>query len=338
MPAFAVRLLFGEMGEALLVNPFDIHAVARAIHEALTMPETERRARLGALRRRVLDADNRAWASGFLGVLEEVNGLNRQAAIRSLDPHEVAHLRHRIADSLPLTVLDAHTAHEAGHTVDARLAPLIDGLEAAVGDHFVLATHLPQGTVDATWPVMRGWVVAERGAFVRDPTGAWCATPGAYPLETYRDEVLRVLHHRCRPIPRAHVIEHAVGIQLVVGRRLPEIAVAMLRETADLLNAMLARSPWHCARTADGLFVTSSQQSTASALDLILGRLALPESSWGLTIGDSFSDESLFRWRSGANVSIAVGPPVAAAAYRVANVDDLHRGLDRLFERETGLR
>jgi trehalose 6-phosphate synthase/phosphatase len=55
-----------ELQEALIVNPFDVDAVAEALHRALSMPEDERRARMSALRDRVRAHDVHAWVNRFL--------------------------------------------------------------------------------------------------------------------------------------------------------------------------------------------------------------------------------------------------------------------------------
>ncbi len=55
-----------ELQEALIVNPFDIDAVADALDRALSMPDDERRARMSALRDRVRTRDVHAWVRGFL--------------------------------------------------------------------------------------------------------------------------------------------------------------------------------------------------------------------------------------------------------------------------------
>ena len=55
-----------ELQEALVVNPFDVEAVAEALHRALSMPQDERRARMSALRDRVRAHDVHAWVSRFL--------------------------------------------------------------------------------------------------------------------------------------------------------------------------------------------------------------------------------------------------------------------------------
>ena len=59
-----------ELQEALLVNPFDIDAVADALHRAIAMSEDERRARMSALRDRVQASDVHGWVGRFLDAAE----------------------------------------------------------------------------------------------------------------------------------------------------------------------------------------------------------------------------------------------------------------------------
>lgn len=58
-----------ELTDAILVNPYDVDGMADAIHQALLLPRDERRARMSALRGRVMTHDVHAWADGFLGAL-----------------------------------------------------------------------------------------------------------------------------------------------------------------------------------------------------------------------------------------------------------------------------
>lgn len=62
-----------ELQEALLVNPFDIEAVADALHRALGMSDDERGARMSALRDRVRGHDVHAWVRGFVEAAERAS-------------------------------------------------------------------------------------------------------------------------------------------------------------------------------------------------------------------------------------------------------------------------
>jgi trehalose 6-phosphate synthase len=59
-----------ELGESLLINPYDERGFAEAIARAIDMPEWERRRRMQALRRRVSGRNVLAWASDILDTLE----------------------------------------------------------------------------------------------------------------------------------------------------------------------------------------------------------------------------------------------------------------------------
>jgi alpha,alpha-trehalose-phosphate synthase [UDP-forming] len=60
-----------ELKEALLVNPYDMDAIAASLKQALTMSAAERAARMSALRRRVHGNNLDHWSRNFLGVLEQ---------------------------------------------------------------------------------------------------------------------------------------------------------------------------------------------------------------------------------------------------------------------------
>jgi trehalose 6-phosphate synthase/phosphatase len=59
-----------EFQEAVLVNPYDIEALARAVTLALTMPEAERRHRIAALQQQVVARDVAWWAETIRRDLE----------------------------------------------------------------------------------------------------------------------------------------------------------------------------------------------------------------------------------------------------------------------------
>jgi trehalose 6-phosphate synthase len=63
-----------ELGDAVLVNPHDVDAVADGIHQGLRMPLEERRARHAAMLRVLRDNDIGAWRDRFVGALVATAG------------------------------------------------------------------------------------------------------------------------------------------------------------------------------------------------------------------------------------------------------------------------
>jgi trehalose 6-phosphate synthase len=69
-----------ELGDALLVNPYDIEGVAEAIHHGLEMDSAERRKRMQRMRRQVLEHNVYRWAATLLGDLRELRMENSGVA------------------------------------------------------------------------------------------------------------------------------------------------------------------------------------------------------------------------------------------------------------------
>jgi len=62
----------GELRDALIVNPYDTDELASALHRALTMPDTEREARMGRMRRTVREYNIYRWAGMLTAALASI--------------------------------------------------------------------------------------------------------------------------------------------------------------------------------------------------------------------------------------------------------------------------
>jgi trehalose-6-phosphate synthase len=58
-----------ELAGAVVVNPFAVDEIAEAIHQALEMPEEERRKRMQKMRSAVADNNVYRWAGKLLSAL-----------------------------------------------------------------------------------------------------------------------------------------------------------------------------------------------------------------------------------------------------------------------------
>jgi trehalose 6-phosphate synthase len=74
------------MAAALLVNPYDLEATARALHDALGMPLPERRDRHAALLQAIRRADVKAWQREFVQALAQQPRRERQPALVRVRP------------------------------------------------------------------------------------------------------------------------------------------------------------------------------------------------------------------------------------------------------------
>jgi trehalose 6-phosphate synthase/phosphatase len=58
-----------ELGDACIVNPYDVDGTAETIHAALTMDASARRTRMRRLRAQVFGHNVHQWAEEFLAAL-----------------------------------------------------------------------------------------------------------------------------------------------------------------------------------------------------------------------------------------------------------------------------
>jgi trehalose 6-phosphate synthase/phosphatase len=337
-----------EMGEALIVNPFDVHHVSAALHGALTMPESERRTRMTALRERVLSGGGELWAETFLDVLHETAGDSRLMATRTLDDGERSRLASTFAGGPSVVVLDLDVGVESSLGPDPMLCDLITRFGALTHVTLVLVSRLSRQELDHALGPKRAWVIAERGARLRDGAGQWHAMAGDSSLDPYRLQVLRVLEQRRRLTPGARIIEREASVHFRTGRNLVELTAPILLETAHLLNRILAHSAWNCTRTADGLLIRSSQNHAGAALDVVMSNIVERQAELGVAssggsapppvfvVGDRYSEDTLLRARGGGSVSIAIGATAPSATYHLASLEQLVPMVETIFAATLG--
>lgn len=75
-----------ELSEALIVNPYDTCAMARALDQALTMPEEEQRERLALMRATVKQRNVHRWAARMLIDAAEIRKRDRIGASGEIEP------------------------------------------------------------------------------------------------------------------------------------------------------------------------------------------------------------------------------------------------------------
>jgi trehalose-6-phosphate synthase len=69
-----------QLTQAVTVNPYDITGLKASILQAVRMPQSERRRRMRAMRRRLHSEDVARWSADFLGTLRGIAATRRGAA------------------------------------------------------------------------------------------------------------------------------------------------------------------------------------------------------------------------------------------------------------------
>lgn len=306
-----------ELKESLLVNPYDIGAVATTLERALGLPSKEAGLRMRALRRRVFQGDVHHWADSFMSDLEDVGEPQGSSVHAPL-------LARLVAEAKASPRVDLMLDY------DGTLVPFTDHPDQAIPDPVLLKllgrlTHLPKVNVHIvsgrTREVLERWLGglplsmhAEHGFWTR-LRGETAWRPRLAPRLDWMDEVIRLLESWVERVPGSH-IEHKVSALAWHHRQVrPAPSTQVLRSFRAEAQALLAR---HHLDWLEGDRVIELRMK-----GIHKGTVLTPEQQGEQTlvvaIGDDRTDEDLFAALPPTGISIRVGQGPSRAAYRVAS-------------------
>lgn len=161
-----------ELGGALIVNPYDVDAMADAIEKALGMAEEERRARMHTLRKQVKSRDVHWWTSSFLDRLQSLPAVSER--VEAGAPEALAQMKQ--AERLQLLLdydgtLVGYAPRPELAAPDAALKALLAKLVARPGISVSIVSGRPKETLEAWLGDLDMGLYAEHGLWSRPAPG-----------------------------------------------------------------------------------------------------------------------------------------------------------------------
>jgi trehalose 6-phosphate synthase/phosphatase len=321
-----------EMGEALLVNPFDEERVSEALLRALTMPDAERRERMRALYHRVRRKTVFAWAEGFVRELIAVDRPSR--APRAIDRGQVvaacAAARRRV-------ILLDYDGTLAGFTMrpeDARPTPrvlaLLAGFAADPANRVALVSGRRAGDLEKWFGAIPGlMLVAEHAALVRESEAAgWRPLQEDHPASDWKEKVRPILEHYVDRTPGSFIEEKDYSLVWHYRRVEPEFGEWLAGELTALLEELLANTE---ARTLHGLKVIEVRPFWANKGEFVAWIAArTPDADFWFAAGDDRTDEDMFARVPEGGWTVHVGPGPTGSKATVPNSGALIDLLDAM--------
>jgi trehalose 6-phosphate synthase/phosphatase len=309
-----------ELPEALIVNPYDVEAIATALERALEMPEQERRTRMAALRTNVASRPVELWAESFVAALGDVGTTQAPRRLQG-NLEEITRIARELA-ALPEVFLALD--------YDGTLVPIQETPEAARPDSELLA--LLDDLVEL--PLVRVAIVSGRSKeslteFVgRYPIalvaehGAWVRLPGAdfrYQVASeslaWREPVLEMLKDYTERTPGSRVEEKTAGVAWHYRSVERQLGAARAREVRLNLVQALAQQPVTVLAGRKVVEVRSQSVDKGRATRKILE--LWPPGIGVIAIGDDRTDEDLFRALPTEAYTFAAGPALTRARFRL---------------------
>jgi trehalose 6-phosphate synthase/phosphatase len=308
-----------ELSNAMLVNPYDAHAVAQSLTEALALPAEERRACNQPMRERVIRYDAQHWARSFIEQL----GASGRGTMALFDPPENAatQLRDALSRSASIALFLDYDGTLREIERDARAAKPTDEIMS------LLDLLRPQENVDLT--IISGriaddldaWfgehdigLIAEHGAAVRRVGRDEWEQLDRNVSYGWKDEVLGVLRLYEQSTPGSSVEEKRTSLVWHHRKTDPEFGTWKANQLMHELGTMLANEPVKIRHGRKIVEVTADQVSKGGAV-----RRLLSEKHYDLMLcaGDDQTDETMFEIEAPGLLSIKIGSEPSRARYRL---------------------
>jgi len=327
-----------EMGEALLINPFDEERTVATIKRALNLDEQERRLRMKALHRRVLRNDVFRWGERFLAALEVAVSERRryiETQPQTLRPAEVRDAYLRAGRRLLLFDYDGTLVPFATRPQQAAPPPtlmeLLTILAAEPKNLVALLSGRSAQNLDRWFSeIPRLYLVAEHGAEVKPPSAsAWEALRREVSMD-WKGTVMPILEHFVDRTPGSFIEEKKYALVLHYRMAEPEFGEWLANELTSMLEAMLAETELRAFRGEKVVEIKPVWANKAEALERLLRDY--PEPDFILAAGDDRADEDLFERLSGNAWTVHVGCGATRASFLVTDFLALRRVLELLAE------
>lgn len=327
-----------EMGEAILVNPFDVTGMARALQEAFTMPMEERRRRMRSLKARVTQGNNIEWSRSFMRAWTRVVDSETTRSSQRLEGEQVARVVRQIAGApRQFLFLDydgtlVPIRNRPDQAVPAvRTLRLLHGLASVPTVSLALITGRSPKFCDQYFANLRIAVAAEHAGFFRlAGARSWEAASDPAEFERIKADVLPHFKSYVQRIPGANIEQKETALVLHYREADSVFAHQQAFDLREQLSRILENTPYSAFHAKRAIEVKPISANKGRAVERFL-------EVWGhrdeefLTTGDDATDEDMFHVQPERNLSIYVGGPNTVARHHLDTPEALEALLEALI-------
>jgi trehalose 6-phosphate synthase/phosphatase len=315
-----------EMGEALLINPFDEERTALTVTQALEMGDEEKRERMLALHERVVRNNVFAWGDRFLAILDEAVATRRERAPERpplLPVHTLVDAYRHAAKRLLLLDYDGTLVPLAARPQDAAaddaLRKLLAGLTSDPANCVVVVSGRRA-------PDLERWLGQVPRLGLAPEHGARWRLPGTYTWRGrsvdagWKDTVRPILQHFVDRTPGSFIEEKEFALVWHFRTIEAEFGDWLATELVAMLEGMLAETELRAYRGSKIVEVKPMWANKGALANELLPGYA--DDAFILGIGDDRTDEDLFARLPENAWSVHVGGGPSKARY---SLPDTHR-------------
>jgi trehalose 6-phosphate synthase/phosphatase len=324
-----------ELGEAMVINPWNPDQIADAIEQAFNMPFWERSRRMNALFTKVARNDVHYWANSFLADLEEPASVLVSSATEPLSlsmRDEILGKYHQAESALIVSDYDGTLVEITNVPINAKpdrnLLSLLEKLTQKPNTDIVISSGRSK-TDMLDWLDNTGvGLSVEHGLWIKFPDeNKWHKTLTDEQLPVWYESVKEILAKFCRGTPGSFIEEKETSLVWHYRLSDPEFGNWQARELTLNLTNFLANKP---AEVLSGKRIVEVRIAGINKGN-IFSRIQQLNKKYDfiLMLGDDSTDEDLFAAAPDYAYSIKIGNNISKAKYRLNRVSDVRDFLSR---------
>ena len=325
-----------EMGEALLINPYDEERTAATITRALAMDEQERDLRMTALHNRVVRNNVFHWGERFLASLQEAasgRGHYIDTQPQKLRPAELRETYLRAGRRLVVLDYDG-TLVPFAKQPQLAVPPqvVLDLLTALAGDRrnlLALVSGRSAENLDRWFgDIPKLCLMAEHGAEIKAAGDSSWEASRPQAQTDWKRTVMPILEHFEDRTPGSFVEEKKYALVWHYRMAEPEFGEWLANELVSMLEAMLADTELRAFRGEKIVEVKPVWANKGEAMQRLL-KLS-PGADFVFAAGDDRTDEDLFERAPENAWTVHIGPGPTRASFVVLDFQALRSALESL--------
>lgn len=312
-----------ELRDALIVDPKRPETVVQALHDSLTMKQTELRARLRRMKQHLKHNTVHTWSKDFVDTLSVPAVTKRLNMQRLMSDVSAARTR--------LILLDYDGTLVPFHSDPAKAVPsrallhILKKLSEHPANDVVIISGRSAQDLERWFGALPLSLVAEHGAESR-PAGSRSWRTHKHPDATWKTTVLPVLETYAALTPGAHVENKKHSLVWHYRDSPAYYAHKNMTLIKRNLKSYLATHDIAIQKGDKVLEFKDPAVTKGAAARLWLQH----EYEFVLAIGDDTTDEDMFKVLPTGTYSIKVGGGMTAAHYRLADYTAVHHLLEQV--------
>lgn len=322
-----------ELIDALIVNPNNIGAIARAIHEALNMADGEQRRRMKQMQQIVSKFNISHWVKLFMARLQEVKQLQQSMLARRMSLEMQVYVRKDYKKAKDRVIFLDYDGTLVGFQANIDLASpdqdliqLLTELTADPSNHVVMVSGRKYQTLQEWLGHLKLDLIAEHGAFHRKYGEDWQQLPGL--TDTWKADIAPILETFTDRTPGSFIEEKSFS--LVWHYRKAEAGLGELRAN-ELMNTLRYFAADKGLQLLPGDKVIEVKNVEINKGKATLAWLQNRQFDFMLGIGDDHTDEDIFKALPHHAVTIKVGSQLSAARFYLRNHREVRAFLKSLI-------